>query len=331
MRATLMAAQTGEEVWVAQGIYKPTTGTNRTLSFAVPSGVKVYGGFSGTESTLDQRNRNLTFPLSTTLSGGIGTTDPVDNTYHVVTFQNAALGTVLDGFVISDGGTTTNTESPVPPGGYTGGGIYNESTAGQSSSPTIQNCHVTDNRGAFYGGGMYNSGTGLVSLRNCLFNLNYGEYGGAVANSHVRASGTDVSSITLIVTNCDLVNNSCLQDGKAIFGGNLLITNTIVWANGSGSRPLVFAGFSDPSRISYSIVQDGAGSSIYDGSTVTDANPMFVANLNYQLKPNSPAINSGDPAASTYNEVDLFDLGGNYRIFLGRVDRGCFEYLSFSY
>jgi predicted outer membrane repeat protein len=331
LRATLAAAQPGEEVWVASGLYKPTTTTDRTLSFTVPSGVKVYGGFDGTETTLNQRNSHLTFPVSTTLSGDIGTTAIVDNTYHVVRFQNAAVGTLLDGFVVTRGGTETNTESPMPPGGFTGGGIYSESTAGQSSSPTIQNCHVTYNRGAFRGGGMYNTGTGTVTLRNCLFDSNYGENGGAVGNSYTGSFSTSISSISLIVTNCNLVYNSCLQEGKAIDGGHIYITNTIVWGNGSGPRPTVFGNYSDPSSISYSIVQDGSGSAIYIAGTVSNTNPGFVANSDYHLRSNSPAINAGDPASSQYNTVGFLDLEGNYRIVLGQVDMGCFEFSSYSY
>lgn len=40
---------TGGQVWVAQGTYKPTTGTtDRTASFSIASGVQVYGGFPNT-------------------------------------------------------------------------------------------------------------------------------------------------------------------------------------------------------------------------------------------------------------------------------------------
>lgn len=35
------------EVWVAADTYKPTTGTDRSISFAVRPSVAVYGGFAG--------------------------------------------------------------------------------------------------------------------------------------------------------------------------------------------------------------------------------------------------------------------------------------------
>ena len=40
----------GGEVWVAKGTYKPTSGTDRTVSFQWRPGVELYGGFGGAEA-----------------------------------------------------------------------------------------------------------------------------------------------------------------------------------------------------------------------------------------------------------------------------------------
>ena len=53
--ALVNKAQSGDQVWVEQGTYKPTSGTDRTASFNIPDGVAVYGGFAGTETQLTQR------------------------------------------------------------------------------------------------------------------------------------------------------------------------------------------------------------------------------------------------------------------------------------
>lgn len=328
LRATLLASSSGNQIWVAAGTYKPTTGTDRTLSFSIPSGVQVYGGFVGTETGLSQRRLN--YPLTTVLSGEIGGAAVADNTYHVVTFRNAAMGTLLDGFVIRDGGTSTNTESPIPPGGYTGGGIYNESTTGQSSSPSIQNCYVTNNRGAFAGGGMFNAGSGTVTLKNCIFRGNYGEYGGAVYSTFRRVAYDNPSDITLTVINCDLVSNACLQAGKAITGGRLNIQNSILWNNqGTGGPiPSVIQDIDYAnSRISYSIIQEGSASGTYVSGTVLNVDPLFVMPFgttpDYRLQATSPAINAGDPAGTGLSPTDL---AGNIRIASGRVDMGPLEF-----
>lgn len=47
----------GDEIWVASGLYKPDRGTGiRTQSFILPSGVAVYGGFAGNETSRERRN-----------------------------------------------------------------------------------------------------------------------------------------------------------------------------------------------------------------------------------------------------------------------------------
>ncbi|MGE5168572.1 MAG: hypothetical protein ACM3KT_08160, partial [Deltaproteobacteria bacterium] len=58
------------EIWVAAGIYKPTPGSDRTVSFGIRPGVAVFAGFSGTETRRGQRDpaANLTV-LSGDLNG----------------------------------------------------------------------------------------------------------------------------------------------------------------------------------------------------------------------------------------------------------------------
>ncbi len=45
----------GDDIWVAAGTYKPHT-SNRSVSFVLPDGVGVYGGFAGTETSREQRD-----------------------------------------------------------------------------------------------------------------------------------------------------------------------------------------------------------------------------------------------------------------------------------
>ncbi len=111
LQAMIDASASGGEVWVASGTYKPTqhpTGcsnctSNRDFAFSLKAGVKVYGGFTGSETVLGQRYwaANITI-----LSGDIGTAGVnTDNTYHVViaAFASNSPSTVIDGFTISGG------------------------------------------------------------------------------------------------------------------------------------------------------------------------------------------------------------------------------------
>src|SRR4029077_7774820 len=56
LQPALAASNSGDEIWVATGTYKPTATADRTISFAMKDGVAIYGGFIGTETTRSQRN-----------------------------------------------------------------------------------------------------------------------------------------------------------------------------------------------------------------------------------------------------------------------------------
>lgn len=69
------AASSGDQIWVKAGTYKPTEipdgnyGTIRDYSIHLKDSVKLYGGFTGNETNLAQRNwlTNVTI-----LSGNVG-------------------------------------------------------------------------------------------------------------------------------------------------------------------------------------------------------------------------------------------------------------------
>ncbi|MCX2482583.1 Ig-like domain-containing protein [Pedobacter sp. MR2016-24] len=141
LQPALSLAAAGDEIWVAKGTY--SAGTLASSSFTLKEGVKMYGGFAGTESILAERDSAGVRTLNQTiLDGSQGTVSA-----HVV-YNSAALtnATVLDGFSIQGGQTT----------GY-GGGIYN--TAGAA---TFSHLWVKNNV-AVFGGGLYHSGDAVYS------------------------------------------------------------------------------------------------------------------------------------------------------------------------
>ena len=116
LQLAMSAAVSGDEIWVARGVYKPTTANTRTSSFALKSGVQIYGGFTGTETQRDQRNSDPRVN-GTVLSGDIDANDiNTDgnfvaedasaiqglNSFHVVTISNVSA-VVLDGFTVTAG------------------------------------------------------------------------------------------------------------------------------------------------------------------------------------------------------------------------------------
>ncbi len=133
LQHALDAAVSGDEIWVAAGTYKPTNSSDRTVSFILKSGVKIYGGFAGGEKALRERSSD---PSLTILSGDIGTIGvDTDNSYHVV-YADGVTGAVLDGFTVTLGrgeGTSYSDRN--------GAGMYN-----YESSLTIANCIFRDNQ-----------------------------------------------------------------------------------------------------------------------------------------------------------------------------------------
>jgi hypothetical protein len=86
LQDALAVAQTGDEIWVAEGLYYPTSDAiNRTATFELQEGVALYGGFAGTETERDQRDweDNVTVP-----SGDIDGNDTTDARGVVVTLTH---------------------------------------------------------------------------------------------------------------------------------------------------------------------------------------------------------------------------------------------------
>ena len=210
LQAALALAEAGDQVWVAAGTYKPTTGSDRTATFLLESGVAIYGGFAGTETSLAERDWETNL---TTLSGDIGTEAVnTDNSYHVVTGNGASETTVLDGFIISGG--YANGSSP----NNDGGGMHNTN----SSSPKLTNVVFSGNTASHVGGGMYNYG-GSANLTNVLFSENTASnYGGGMRNNF--------GSLTL--TKVTFSGNSAgFGGGLSNAGGNLKLTDVLFSGN----------------------------------------------------------------------------------------------------
>src|SRR3954447_12681724 len=47
LQQALAVATAGDQIRIADGTYKPTSGTDRTVSFHMKEGVSIYGGYAG--------------------------------------------------------------------------------------------------------------------------------------------------------------------------------------------------------------------------------------------------------------------------------------------
>lgn len=197
LQSALAVATAGDEIWLAAGVYKPTSTTNRAISFDLKDNVAIYGGFAGTESARNQRNWTANLSV---LSGDIGTVENnSDNSLHVVSVSGKT--STLDGIQITAGNADAGQ----------GGGVLS-----QSSILTLTNVTVTGNQ-ANQGGGIYNTGTLTVTNSTVSSNTAYGySYGYYYAYGSANGGGIfNASAATLTISNSTVSNNLAEGSGSS--------------------------------------------------------------------------------------------------------------------
>jgi len=247
------ASQDGKEIWVAEGVYKPTLRTMqsdaRSATFILKPGIEIKGGFNGTE-TINKPSGSF---YNTTLSGDLSGNDdsisvwpPIftemhflsDNVHHVVTIGDYKSSTSikLSGLVITGGMADGIGDDGI------GAGIFN-----MSASPTIEWCGIIKNYSNSSGAGIYD-GNGFKQINNCLFKQNISNkgFGGGLYQSVFEDTVKIISSVFysnfvndtiensgggachfsgnyVDLTNCLFTNNNAHGKGGAIFNSNVIL------------------------------------------------------------------------------------------------------------
>lgn len=209
LQEALAIAQPGDSVWVAAGIYRPSTTTDRNATFSLPNEVHVFGGFAGIENNITERNWNLN---QTILSGDIGTADDhTDNSFHILTGQNLTVGTLVDGFIIERG----NANGGDSPGSEQFGGGLSLS----DSELRVHNCLFRGNNALFRGGAVFLNNS-VPRFQNCTFEGNTcAQDGGAI---FVQYPDENIN-VTPNFMDCHFSNNQARQGGAIkIFESNTI-------------------------------------------------------------------------------------------------------------
>ncbi len=231
LQLALQQANAGDSIWVAAGFYVPAApGGLQSDTFQVPSGVKVYGGFDGTETQLGQRDAASNVTI---LSGDINrddTTIPVfnittGNSWNIVSMNGANPDTHFEGFEFQTGHLFS---APFARSFGAGMRLLN-------SSPTIVDCSFSFCVAT--GGGAIFTDTGSPVIQDCYFSNNIG-FGTQASGGAIRSEGG-----TVRVERCNFVANQAqgnlsLGEGGAIFNelGTMLISDSTFLNNTAFNR-----------------------------------------------------------------------------------------------
>lgn len=306
----LNLASAGDQIWVARGEYE----NSEQLKFI--HGVKIYGSFIGTETTLNERPLPIIHgdpATATVLTSSVGPL--IDNSYNDLTREDIFDGFTITGVFGSNGGAMRNTSvSPTIANcaflnnyASDGAGIYNE-----NSSPLIVNTIFRDNVASFgSGGAIANMDGSNTILMNCLITDNTAsELAGAVYNNN--------SELTLL--NCTVAGNTQTSTGTITgYNGPVTVRSSIIYGNGSG-----IASQESAISVAYSLVE-GMNASETDHNLAGTTNPQFAGETDWTLLPCSPAINRGTNDALPGLLTPQTDLAGNPRIYNAQTDMGAYE------
>jgi hypothetical protein len=310
LQDALAVAQTGDEVWVASGVYRPDLGVGITAGdasvyFSIPSGVTAYGGFDGTEAILDQRAGLFD---QTVLDGDLLGDDPIgllaDYSEYILRDLSPTDTTHLDGFrlrgatnsaivIKGAGATLTNllVEQNVEAAAFTARGnltlqdcTFRDSgyTSGSSAAPLdlgigatlfAQDCEFRNNQGRERGGAWHlRSDTTAVFVR-CTF------VGNEVTGSVPLGGAFYATQSSVELHNCRFLGNRAIGTLGGTGGGanlensNLLAVQSI-W---SGNEAVIGGGlmmFNTSGVVSRTIEVTGCTAS---GNSAT--NPVGVGGL----------------------------------------------------
>ncbi len=310
LKVAMDAAVAGDEIWVAAGTYKASPAT-RNVSHVLKNNVKVYGGFSGDETTLAERD--ITANL-TVISGDLNGNDVItvastynDNSYHLVTCQSGTLG-LMDGFELRAGNANGASASNLDKGGAI--------ICLTSQSPTFQNCRFIDNRCTFGGGAGYLNGSS-PKFFDCSFEINKGgSFGGAFDS----ANGTQP-----VFERCVFRGNSALRAGALeFFGGSQpKVTNCLFYDNqatGSGGGGAIWLGSSSNGTfrnltITGNSATQNAGGVLNTGGTSTFINVISFGNTGPGTVADNGIKSQGGTSTITYSCVQGLTTGtGNINV-----------------
>ena len=334
LQDALATADSGKEIWVAQGVYYPDVGggqanNDRFASFNLKNGVSVYGGFDGTETELIQRDHEINV---TVLSGDLNQDDinsdgnnileirsdlRGSNSYHIIKGSNVDASTVFSGFIVTAGQANHIPQIDESKGS----GMY---CGNNSSGPSINNStfianYARDSGAATYGcsqdvrdSNFINNYSGLASdfsgsggaissrggyYENVVFQGNGAhENGGALLNA---------GAVLTIVNSKFIANSSKVSDGGALYSTSKVVLENVLF---SGNKAVGGFGSGGAIYLKGFHTSNFTNVTMTDNSTNHDGGAIYFVQADLILR-NSILWSNFKAGASTTASSSIFKLG----------------------
>ncbi len=200
--SAIVAAATGDEIWVMKGTYPRTT-----AALNIGREVSIYGGFQGTETALNQRTNDATVTIISAAANDVGLVS-ISLTDNVT----------LDGFTLTGASMTTGGQASLLVFG--------------SDNTTIDNVRFVNHKG-FIRGAVSVTGSANAVFDDCVFLGNSGTIG---AGMTIGGENVSISSCQFIGNNAIRDTGSTTAFGGALYidgAASVNITDSIFAQNTS--------------------------------------------------------------------------------------------------
>lgn len=270
----LTKAKAKDQIWLKAGTYPG--------GITLQSGIRLYGGFAGTESSIDERtidsDKAYRMTHQTILSGDTDNNDRVDGVNLIFPANDSRTGNATHVLTIDLTPTqqsgNNNTERTVVDGITFKGGHADQANE--------------------YGGGIYvtgnNNGGGVYIIRRCFFLENYATQGGALYVSSTVGNTAD----ECLIDRCGFFNNAAGQRGTAVNEGGAIylagagtVVNCAVFNNENGGIYLA----NNEAKVINSTVTRNTASGIDGGDNTPVYNTVIWGNSTLSSDNHRPAFN----------------------------------------
>ena len=315
-------AVAGDQIWV-QGFetitdYSQIYITPTIDGFTLKSGVQLYGGFKGDETTLDAREtlgKPYQLRYRSVLSGDVLGNDEIDNTNLIFPANETRTDNathVLSINMAPSSSGNNNTYPTVVNGFSIGGGQADDQTDGTG-----------EQGGGIYISGDNTNGGGIFRIERCFFVNNYATQGGAI---YVDAAVKNVNNGESLINQCAIYNNAAGERGAVVnagggiyLAGAATVVNSTIFNNENGGIRL-----STGSKVINSTVARNSGAGI--DMTIDNITDFSVFNSIVWGNTLLSAENQPNFQNSAYHEVTVTytDAGtdDNHNVYVTKENQG---------